>query len=51
MKKERKVRDFYTLNPELYKRFSDHIENNNLNKSKLLETLIKEYMEKIMDKL
>lgn len=47
MKKERKVRDYYTLNKELYERFLKHIEDNNLNKSKLIETLIVEYMSKI----
>jgi metal-responsive CopG/Arc/MetJ family transcriptional regulator len=45
MKKERKSRDFYTLNKELLDRFLKHIEDNNLNKSKLIETLIEEYME------
>jgi metal-responsive CopG/Arc/MetJ family transcriptional regulator len=44
MKKERKSRDFYTLNKELYDEFLKHIEENNLNKSKLIETLIEEYM-------
>ena len=46
MKKLRKVRDFYTLNPELYKTFLDIIEKNNLDKSKLIESFIKEYIEK-----
>lgn len=45
MKKERKVRDYYTLNKELYEKFLEHIENNNLNKSKLVEKLIKEYLD------
>ena len=44
MKKERKSRDFYTLNKELYDEFLKHIEENNLNKSKLIETLIAEYL-------
>jgi hypothetical protein len=47
MEKIRKVRDFYTLDPELYKKFLEHIEAKNLDKSKLLETLVKEYMEKL----
>jgi hypothetical protein len=47
MKKIRRVRDFYTLDPELYNKFLKHIENKNLDKSKLIETLIKEYMEKL----
>ena len=46
MKKERKSRDFYTLNPNLYVDFLKHIEEKNLNKSKLIETLIDEYMKK-----
>ena len=49
MKKERKSRDFYTLNKELLDRFLKHIEDNNLNKSKLIETLIDEYMEKVKE--
>jgi metal-responsive CopG/Arc/MetJ family transcriptional regulator len=44
MKKERKSRDFYTLNKELYDEFLKYIEENNLNKSKLIETLIDEYL-------
>jgi len=44
MKKERKSRDFYTLNKELLDEFLKHIEENNLNKSKLIETLIENYM-------
>lgn len=50
MKKERKSRDFYTLNKELYDEFLKHIEENNLNKSKLIETLIEEYMKKVIKK-
>lgn len=46
MKKVRKVRDFYTLDPELYKIFLNHIEIKNLDKSKLLESLVREYMDK-----
>jgi hypothetical protein len=47
MKKERKSRDFYTLNKELLDEFLKHIEEKNLNKSKLIENLISEYMNKI----
>lgn len=42
--KIRRVKDFYTLNPYLYKEFLKHIEDKNLNKSKLIETLIENYM-------
>lgn len=44
MKKVRRVKDFYTLNPELYNDFLKHIEENSLNKSKLIETFIQDYM-------
>lgn len=47
MKKERKTRDFYTLNKELYNEFLKHIEDNNLNKSKLIENLIEEFLKKV----
>jgi len=42
--KVRRVKDFYTLNPDLYEEFLNHIVEKNLNKSKLIETLIVEYM-------
>lgn len=47
MGKKRKSRDFYTLNKELLDMFLKHIEENNLNKSKLIETLIEDYMKKV----
>lgn len=50
MKKVRRIKDFYTLNPDLYEEFLKHIDENNLNKSKLIETLIEEYMKKILKK-
>jgi hypothetical protein len=46
MKKEQKSRDFYTIDAKLYEKFLNHIEANSLNKSKLIESLIEEYMEK-----
>lgn len=51
MEKIRKIRDFYTLDPELYKKFLEHISNKNLNKSKLIESLVREYMRKIDEKV
>lgn len=42
--KYKKTRDYYTINEELYSMFTKHIEFNNLNKSKLIESLIQEYM-------
>lgn len=47
MKKNRKSRDYYTLNKELLEEFLKHIDEKNLNKSKLIETLIQDYMNKI----
>jgi len=45
MKKERKSRDFYTIDKKLYELFLKHIDQKKLNKSKLIEKLIEEYME------
>jgi hypothetical protein len=50
MKKTRRVKDFYTLNPHLYNEFLKYIEENNLNKSKLIENLIEEYIKKVSKK-
>ncbi len=47
MSKEKKSRDYYTIENDLYKKFIKHIETKNLNKSKLIETLIRDYMEVI----
>ncbi len=46
MKKER---DYYTINKELYIKFIDHIEKYNINKSKFIEKLIKDYMDKFKE--
>ena len=48
--KKRRDKEYFTLNPEVRKEFLKHIEENNLNKSKLIETLIEEYMKKIKEK-
>lgn len=42
----RKSRDYYTLDSELYKKFIEYIEKNNWNKSKIIETLIKDFVNK-----
>lgn len=42
--KVKRIKDFYTLSPEVYNIFMKYIEDNNLNKSKLLETLIKTHL-------
>jgi len=46
MKSKRKVKVFFTIDPDLYTELENHIENNLLDKSKLIEHLIKEYIEK-----
>ncbi len=50
MKKNRKVKVFFTINPDLYKEFENHIDINLLDKSKLIEYLIKKYMDQNKDK-
>jgi hypothetical protein len=50
MKKRRKKRDYYTLDGELLDNFLEHIEENNLNKSKLIQSLIEEYMKGVGEK-
>lgn len=45
--KNKKTRDYYTINDELYNEFIKYVEFNKLNKSKLIEGLIQEYMRKI----
>ena len=47
MKNKRKVKAFFTIDPELYEEFEKHIDKNLLDKSKLIEFLIKEYLDKI----
>jgi len=42
----RRIKDFYTINPDLYSEFINHIEINNLNKSKIIEHLISEYIKR-----
>lgn len=48
--KKRRDKEHFTLNPEVRKEFLKHIEDNNLNKSKLIETLIEDYMKKVKEK-
>ena len=42
-----KEKAYFSIDPELHKEFIKHIEKNALGKSKLIEKLIKEYMEKL----
>jgi metal-responsive CopG/Arc/MetJ family transcriptional regulator len=44
MKNKRKVKVFFTIDPDLYTEFERHIDNKLLDKSKLIEFLIREYM-------
>ena len=46
MKNKRKVKAFFTIDPDLYEEFENHIDKNLLDKSKLIEFLIKEYLDK-----
>ena len=48
--KKRRDKEYFTLNTEIRIEFLKHIEENNLNKSKLIETLIEEYMKKVKEK-
>jgi hypothetical protein len=45
MKNKRKVKVFFTMDTELNDMFEKHIEDNLLDKSKLIEFIIKKYME------
>lgn len=45
MKNKRKVKVFFTMDTEINKSFEKHIEKNLLDKSKLIEFLIKEYLD------
>lgn len=44
MKGKRKVKVFFTIDPDLYQEFEKLIEEKLLDKSKLIEYLIREYM-------
>ena len=43
--KTRRIKDYFTLESNVHEEFYKFIENNNINKSKLIETLIKEFLE------
>jgi hypothetical protein len=47
MAKVKRAKDYYTLNPELYTRFLNWVAKNNINKSKMVETLINDHMNKV----
>lgn len=45
-KTKRKLKIYFSMNPDLYELFEKHIEENLLDKSKVIEKLIKDYMRK-----
>ena len=49
MKNKRKVKVFFTIDPDLHTEFDKHIDEKLLDKSKLIESLIKDYMTKKAD--
>lgn len=44
MKKEKRIKVFFTLNPQINQLFEDYIDKNAIDKSKILEILISEYL-------
>lgn len=45
MKNKRKVKAFFTIDPDIYEEFEKQIEEKLLDKSKLIEFLIKKYVD------
>jgi hypothetical protein len=45
MKNKRKVKAFFTIDPDIYDEFEKQIEEKLLDKSKLIEFLIKKYVD------
>lgn len=45
--KNKREKEYFTLNKDIREMFLKYIDENNLNKSKLLETLIQEYLIKM----
>lgn len=43
--KIKRIKDFYTLDPIVYETFMKFINNNDINKSKFIEKLIKKYLD------
>jgi hypothetical protein len=43
-KTKRKLKIYFSMNPDLYELFEKHIDENLLDKSKVIEKLIEEYM-------
>ncbi len=49
--KKRREKEYFTIEKELRDNFIKYIDDNNINKSKLIENLIEEYLRKCNDKL
>lgn len=45
MKNKRKRKIYFSMNPDLYKIFENHIDSNLLDKSKVIEKLIDDYIQ------
>jgi hypothetical protein len=43
-KTKRKIKIYFSMDPDLYENFEKHIDENLLDKSKVIEKLIDEYM-------
>ena len=46
MKNKRKIKIYFSMDPDMYKIFDDHINKSLLDKSKVIEKMIEEYNEK-----
>jgi hypothetical protein len=46
IKTKRKLKIYFSMDPNLYEVFEKHIDDNLLDKSKVIEKLIEEYMKK-----
>lgn len=44
VKSKRKIKIYFSMYPDLYEKFEKHIDENLLDKSKVIEKLIDEYM-------
>lgn len=46
MKNKRKIKIYFSMDPDMHKIFEEHINTNLLDKSRVIEKLIEEYNEK-----
>ncbi len=49
--KTRREKEYFTLSTEVRTEFLKHIDDNNINKSKLIENLIEEYLRKYKERV